>query len=45
MTNQPIPTVTDADVDQVVRRDFPPYLVDEVLALLLEYGAQAWVQG
>jgi hypothetical protein len=42
MTDQPIPTVTDADVDQVVRRDFPPYLVDEVLALLLEYGAQSW---
>ena len=29
---QPTPNVTDADVERVVRRDFPAERVDEVLA-------------
>jgi hypothetical protein len=42
MTEQPIPTVTGADVERVVRRDFLPDQVSEVLALLDEYGAEPW---
>lgn len=35
---QPTPNVTQADVERVVRRDFPPERVAEVLAMLEEYG-------
>lgn len=42
MTSQPIPTVTSADVDRIVRRDFPADRVPEVLAVLEEYGHESW---
>jgi hypothetical protein len=37
-----IPTVSRADVERVVRRDFPPELYDTVLSLLDEYGKADW---
>ena len=37
MTLQHVPTVTRADVDRLVRRDFPHH-VTEVLSLLTDYG-------
>jgi len=42
MTDQPIPSVTEVDVERIARRDFPPDMIDEVLAVLLEYGTEAW---
>lgn len=36
------PTVTAADVERVVRRDFPPERVAEVIAMLNEYGSEGW---
>jgi hypothetical protein len=42
MTTQPIPNVTSADVERVVRRDFPADRVAEVLAMLGEYGTEGW---
>jgi hypothetical protein len=42
MTAQPTPTVTNADVERVVRRDFPAERVPEVLAMLDEYGTETW---
>ena len=42
MTAQPTPTVTSADVERIVRRDFPPDRVPEVLAMLDEYGRETW---
>jgi hypothetical protein len=42
MTAQPAPIITSADVDRVVRRDFPADRVPEVLAMLEEYGRQTW---
>lgn len=38
MTTQPI----SANVERVVRRDFPPDRVPEVLAILNEYGTESW---
>jgi hypothetical protein len=40
--DQPVPQVTLADVERVVRRDFPPDEVGSVLQCLEEYGGQAW---
>ena len=40
--NQPAPKVTEADVDRIVRRDFPPDEVAGVLAALAAYGKQKW---
>jgi hypothetical protein len=37
---QPHPKVNRADVERVVRRDFPPEQFDSVLALLDEYGVK-----
>ncbi len=37
-----MPIVTDADVERVVRRDYGPAHADDVLALLLTYGAESW---
>lgn len=34
--------VTDADVERIVRRDFAPSQVDEVLTLLATYGTADW---
>src|SRR5262245_22025765 len=39
---QRTPTVTAADVERVVRRDFPPEQVDFVLTVLNEYGTEEW---
>ena len=39
---QPTPTVTAADVERIVQRDFPAARVAEVLALLGEYGTEDW---
>ncbi len=40
--SQPHPTVTQADLERVVRRDFPADRESEVLAMLNEYGTEAW---
>jgi len=42
MTPQPTPTITSADVERIVRRDFPTDRVPEVLAMLDEYGRETW---
>jgi hypothetical protein len=42
MTTQPHPTVTAADVERIVRRDFPADRAAEVLAMLEEYGTEEW---
>jgi hypothetical protein len=42
MTMQPTPTVTGADVERIVRRDFPADRAVEVLAMLDEYGKETW---
>lgn len=39
---QPTPTVTRADVERVVRRDFPPEQFDSVMSVLAEYGGESW---
>ncbi len=44
MTTQPTPSVTNADVERIVRRDFPASRVAEALAMLNEYGAESWQQ-
>jgi len=42
MPSQPTPNVSRADVERVVRRDFPADRVPEVLAMLGEYGTEGW---
>ena len=42
MTTQPTPKVTGADVERIVRRDFPADKVSEVLAILDQYGKESW---
>ena len=42
MSTQPTPDVTGADVERVVRRDFPADRVATVLAMLEEYGVEKW---
>ena len=42
MTAQPTPTVTSADVERIVRRDFSADRVPEVLSMLDEYGSATW---
>jgi len=43
MTKQPTPNVTSADVERVVRRDFPAERFAEVMSMLSEYGAdESW---
>ena len=39
---QRTPDVSAADVERVVRRDFPPEQVESVLSLLNEYGVEDW---
>jgi hypothetical protein len=39
---QPTPNVTSADVERVVRRDFPVERFVEVMAILKEYGTEEW---
>ena len=39
---QPHPTSTRADVERIVRRDFPADREAEILALLNEYGTPDW---
>ncbi|MEZ0387891.1 MAG: hypothetical protein ACAI34_12530 [Verrucomicrobium sp.] len=40
--NQPIPSVTEADVERVVRRDFQADQYAQVIAMLAEYGQEEW---
>ena len=40
--NQPVPIVSDADVDRIVRREFPAAAVAEAAALLGQYGGKPW---
>jgi len=42
MATQPTPKVSSADVERVVRRDFPADRVADVLAILGEYGTEKW---
>lgn len=42
MTSQPTPQVTDADVERIVRREFEAARVENVLAVLREYGGESW---
>lgn len=42
MPSQPTPTVSSADVERIVRRDFPADRSAEVLAMLAEYGTERW---
>ena len=39
---QPTPVVTAADVERIVRRDFPSERAAEVVAVLSEYGTESW---
>jgi hypothetical protein len=39
---QPVPNVTRADVERIVRRDFPAGEYRAVLAVLDEYGTESW---
>jgi hypothetical protein len=39
---QPVPHVTAADIERVVHRDFPEAQVEDVLAILAEYGTEIW---
>ena len=39
---QPIPEVTDSDVNRIVRRDFPPDQFDTVISILHAYGSEDW---
>jgi hypothetical protein len=42
MITQPMPSVSRADVERVVRREFPPDRQAEVLTVLDEYGHDSW---
>jgi hypothetical protein len=42
MAEQPIPRVTRADVERIIRREFLPAQYETVLALLAEYGREDW---
>jgi len=42
MRDQPTPEVTQADVERIVRSDFPPEQFAEVMAVLDEYGVESW---
>ena len=39
---QPVPHVSAADIERVIYRDFPRVQVDDVLAILAEYGTEIW---
>ncbi len=39
---QPHANVTSADIERLVRRDFTAECVDEVFAMLNEYGGEDW---
>lgn len=39
---QPVPHVTAADIERVIHRDFPEAKVEDVLAILAEYGTEIW---
>jgi hypothetical protein len=42
MKSQPTPQVTTADVERIVRRDYPISLFDVVIGVLGGYGAETW---
>jgi hypothetical protein len=44
MASQPTPTVSAADVERIVRRDFPAESVNEVFSVLGEYGKESWLR-
>jgi hypothetical protein len=39
---QPVPHVTAADIERVIRRDFPEGQFEDVRAILAEYGTEIW---
>ena len=39
---QPVPHVTAADIERVIHRDFPVEKLEDVLAILAEYGTEIW---
>jgi hypothetical protein len=41
---QPTPSVTEADVERIVRRDFPPEQFQTVMSILDEYGHEKWMR-
>ena len=41
-SEQPTPSVTDADVERIVRREFAEAEVAEVLRILAEYGTERY---
>ncbi len=42
MASQPLPSITDDDVQRIVLRDFAAIQVAEVLTVLDEYGEETW---
>jgi hypothetical protein len=42
MSTQPIPGVTQSDVERIVRRDFLQEEFHAVMSLLDEYGVESW---
>jgi hypothetical protein len=42
MTGQPTPSVTRADVERIVRREFAAAAAAEAAAILDEYGGEPW---
>lgn len=42
LTGQPIPSVSRADVERVVRRDYPPEQRARAMAILDTYGSKSW---
>lgn len=41
---QPVPNVSDADVERIVRRDFPASAFADVMSILQMYGRETWEQ-
>jgi hypothetical protein len=39
---QPVPSVSEGDVERVVRRDYSAEQINQVLAALREYGRETW---
>jgi hypothetical protein len=42
---QPVPEISEADVNRIVRRDFPFEQFDTVMSVLNEYGTEDWQRG
>ena len=39
---QPVPSVTEEDVERIVRRDYPPEQINQVFTALRDYGQETW---